>query len=69
MPDQVRHDVVGIYCSRSNNIHSRGKEALNQNEVAMICLGDNIPTMMAYADDLSDDDIFYGAHEIFFRAG
>lgn len=34
-----------------------------------ICLNDNIPTMMAYANDLSWDDIFVGPLQNYFRAG
>lgn len=35
----------------------------------MICLSDNIPTMMAYANDLSYDDIFVEPLKNFFQSG
>ena len=35
----------------------------------MICLNDNLPTMMAYANDISYDDIFVEPMKNFFRPG
>jgi D-sedoheptulose 7-phosphate isomerase len=35
----------------------------------LICLNDNIPTMMAYANDLSWDDIFVGPLKNYFKPG
>lgn len=35
----------------------------------MICLNDNIPTMMAYANDVGYENVFVGPLENFFRPG
>ena len=35
----------------------------------MICLNDNIPTMMAYANDVGYENVFIGPLENFFRPG
>ncbi len=44
---------------------SYGKEKMFK----FICLNDNVPTMMAYANDLSYDDVFVGPLKNFMQAG
>jgi len=51
------------YCCDFNKGISFGKEKMFK----FICLNDNIPTMMAYANDISYDEIFVGPLTNFLR--
>jgi len=53
------------YCCDFNKGISYGKEKMFK----FICLNDNIPTMMAYANDLSYDEIFIGPLRNFLQKG
>lgn len=44
---------------------SYGKEKMYK----MICLNDNVPTMMAYANDIAYDEVFVGPLRNFFQPG
>ena len=44
---------------------SYGKEKMYK----MICLNDNVPTMMAYANDIAYDEVFVGPLRNFFQSG
>jgi len=35
----------------------------------LICLSDNVPTMMAYANDLGYEEVFLGPLQNFYREG
>ena len=50
-------DLAGVVCS---GLEKRFR---------VICLNDNIPTMLAYADDLSYEDVFLEQLKNFFRVG
>ncbi|MDO9153550.1 MAG: SIS domain-containing protein [Paludibacter sp.] len=53
------------YCCDFNKGISFGKEKMFK----FICLNDNIPTMMAYANDISYDEIFVGPLKNFLQKG
>ena len=53
------------YCCDFNKGISMGKDKMFK----FICLNDNIPTMMAYANDLSYADVFVGPLKNFMQAG
>jgi D-sedoheptulose 7-phosphate isomerase len=48
---------------------NKGMSKEGRNNFKLICLNDNIPTMMAYANDLSWDDIFVGPMKNYFKPG
>ena len=53
------------YCCDFNKGISLHKEK----RYRMICLNDNVPTMMAYANDMSYDDVFVGPLQNFYQTG
>lgn len=53
------------YCCDFNKGISMSKEK----RYRMICLNDNVPTMMAYANDISYDDVFVGPLQNFYNEG
>lgn len=53
------------YCCDFNKGISYGKKK----RYKMICLSDNVPTMMAYANDMSYEDVFVEPLKNFYRSG
>lgn len=53
------------YCCDFN----KGISTHKDKRYRMICLNDNIPTMMAYANDVGYENVFVGPLENFFRPG
>lgn len=48
---------------------NKGISLNQQNKFRLICLNDNIPSLMAYANDISFDDIFVGQLKSYFQKG
>lgn len=48
---------------------NKGVSLDQERKFRFICLNDNIPSLMAYANDISFDDIFVGQLKNYFRAG
>ena len=53
------------YCCDFN----KGISIHKEKRYRMICLNDNVPTMMAYANDMSYDDVFVGPLKNFMQEG
>jgi len=53
------------YCCDFNKGISLGKDK----RYKLICLSDNVPTMMAYANDLGYEEVFIGPLQNFYREG
>ena len=53
----------------STLLRNKGISLGQDKRYKMICLSDNVPTMMAYANDLSYSDVFLGPLQNFYNEG
>lgn len=59
----------GATASHFTGDFNKGASFNKDNKFRFVCLNDNIPTMMAYANDLSYDEIFLGPLKNFMEPG